>query len=560
MKLFKQVGASNKRNIEMVQSQPNAEFDYVVVGGGTAGCVVAARLSEDRGCTVCLIEAGGSDALLSIRVPMLSFIAISRPSLQWDYQIEPLHALGGRRMAMIQAKVMGGGSSINGLMYTRGASGEYDRWDVPGWTFNDLLPYFKRSETNIGGENWWRGGSGPIFTQRAHSPLPIASAFLEAAAAQGYPIVDDLNADVARGFGYVDYTVRNGIRDSSARAFLGAGRRPLNLTILTHRAVRRICISNGRATGVELSGPGPATLSARRGVVVSAGAINSPKLLMLSGIGPADELRRHAIEVVNDIPAVGSNLSNHVSYGLLYEASAPVTAYRYRTPVGAIAGGISYLLRRRGFLAGTSLPIGGVLSTDPAAKIPDINIALSTALVGSGRGAFGMMPATHGFAIVVRQGTPFSRGQVRLRSSDPASPPIIEGNYFSDPRDLATLTEGVHLARAIGDRPELARYVRRELQPGNIADDPQALAEHIRQKAGNIFHPAGTCRLGADDASVVDQQLRVRGVKGLRVADTSVLPTLVTSGTYALALMVGERAAAFIRGSGEQNATVLLNE
>jgi choline dehydrogenase len=510
--------------------------------------VVAARLSEDPDVSVCLIEAGGSDASAAITIPMLSFIANSRPAFAWGYQTEGIEALDGRRIGLTQAKVLGGASAINGTLYQRSHSSEYDGWGVRSWSFDALLPHFKRSETYLGRPSPYRGTEGPIQVQRSETNLPIAHAFLNAAQAAGHPLVDDTNANVAHGFGFVDCTIAGGRRETSYRAFIRPARVRPNLTVLSGAEARRIAIVSGRATAVELVRTGVVeTVTADREIIVAAGAIGSPKLLMLSGIGNADHLTRCGIPVKADRAAVGTNLANHVRYSLLYVASEAVTAYRYRTLAGAIPGGIDYILRRRGFLAGTALPVGGVASTDGDSSTPDINIALSTALMGSGRGALGVMPKQHGFSLLVRQGRPFSRGSVRLRSGDPSAAPIIDTRYLSDSRDLAVLMRGIRLAREIVSQPELRKLVKREIQPGPIVDDPEALAASIRSTAGHVFHPVGTCRIGEDADSVLDPQLRVRGVEGLRVADTSAIPALVTSGTYALALMIGERAADVIR-------------
>lgn len=521
-------------------------FDYIVVGAGAAGCITAARLAEDPACQVCLIEAGGDDASPWVRIPMFSFVAWSRPQWSWGYSTEPNAAMDGRQLALTQAKILGGGTSINGMLYARGHPAEFDRWGVPGWSFAELLPFFKRSESYSGGETKWRGGSGPVMTRPSTPNLPIIDAFLDAAASAGFTRTHDLNSDVVNAFGPIDVAIGRGIRQSSALRF--GVKRKSNLTLLRNTRVLRIQVEQGKAVGVVVADRhGQKLISAECEVIISAGAINSPKLLLGSGIGPADELRALGIEAICDSPGVGRNLSNHVNYTLMYEVSEPITAYRFRSPLRAIAGGLDYAFKRGGFLAETTFSAGGVIATAPGELVPDVNIALSSALMGPGPSIWKMMPQTHGFMLSVRQGTPYSRGQVRLRSSDPMAPPVIDTRYFSDPRDIEVLANGVRTARRIAAQPEIQRYVSKELRPGPLAGDASSLMQHLQENAGNVFHPGGTCRLGADADSVVDPQLRVRGVEGLRVADASVLPMLTTAGTFASSMMVGERAAFFIR-------------
>jgi choline dehydrogenase len=523
------------------------EHDYIIVGGGTAGCVLAGRLSEDPSLRICLIEAGGSDDHLALRIPALTFLANRGDRFLSRDVSEPEPTLDGRRLPWVHGRVLGGGSSVNGMIYMRGHSSEYDAWQCEGWSFREVLACYRRAESSERGASEWHGGDGPVSVARGRSPLPLCDAFLEAASACGYPVVDDLNADVAEGFGHYDHTISRGVRSSTARAYL---RRRPNLTVLTRTAALRLVFEGARARGVEVIRQGVRqTLRASSEIIVCAGAVNSPHLLMLSGVGPADHLLEHGVSVVADAPDVGGNVQNHVRYALHYSCEAPVTAYQYRQPLRALAAGLRYAFNRGGFLGRTTMSTGGCFKTDPTIEVADMKVSLFNGLMGSAAGRPGMLPAEEGFMFVLHQGSPHSRGAIRLRSGDPSARPAIFPGNFTDPRDMPVLVEGVRRMRELAAQPQMQRFGIAEVQPSPAVCGAAAVAQDIRAKAMNIYHDVGSCRMGMDARSVVDAQLRVRGVEGLRIADASIIPRLMNANTNAPVIMVAEKAADLIRAN-----------
>ncbi|RAI02419.1 glucose-methanol-choline oxidoreductase [Acuticoccus sediminis] len=525
--------------------------DYIVVGAGASGSVVAARLSEDPAVSVMVIEAGGSDAHPVLRVPGLGFAAGSIARFNWNFVTEPIPDLGDRRMTLIQGKVMGGSSSLNGMIYTRGHSSEYDRWaeaGCTGWGFDALKPYFLKSEANARGAGVWHGADGPMRLRRADPKLAICEAFLEAAGASGIPIVDDLNANHAEGLGWYDVNIDRGRRLSASRAYLEPARGRANLAVVTNAQVLRVAIEGGRARGVVAVRNGQeVTYTASREVILCGGAIMTPALLMHSGIGPADALAAHGIEVAADAPGVGRNLQNHPCYRPRFACSAPVTARSHLSPAGVARAGLSYLAARSGPLAESFCSAGGFYRSDPDLPLADMQVVMLSALppIG-GRSALDLLPREEGFGLTIYQGTPHSRGRVSLRSADPLAPPVVRTGYFSDPRDIEVLAAGVERMRRVMRRPEIARWIKAEMAPGPAATTREALIEEIRRNAATSYHQCGTCAMGPDEGAVVDLRLRVRGVEGVRVADTSIMPRLPNAALHAPALMIGERAAALI--------------
>jgi choline dehydrogenase len=531
--------------------------DYLVVGSGASGSVVAARLSEDPDVSVVLLEAGGTNDSLLLRLPGLGFAAANNPRFNWGFKADAAPSMENRELTWLQGRVLGGSSSINGMIYTRGHSREYDIWrqmGCEGWAFDDVLPYFKRSEANERGAGPWHGGEGPVMVRRARPELAISDAFLNAAAEDGFPILDDMNVDVVDGFGFYDINAGHGRRMSSATAYLEPAVDRPNLRILTNALALKVAIEGTKASGVEIMVGGQHHfISVKREVVLSAGAIKTPQILMLSGVGAADDLRERGLPVVHDQPNVGRNLQNHVCYRPQYLCSEPVSASRHLSPLNALAAAVRYGLFRTGPLAETYAVAGGYFRTDQALEVPDAQVVLLSALgpTKAGGATFwyrDLLPDQHGFGLTVYQGSPNSRGTVSLRSADPSDQPRIQCNYFSDPRDMPVLLKAVNRMREMMRRPAIAKYIDRELMPGETIGDDIALEADIRRNGATAYHQCGTCAMGGTENSVVAPDLKVRGIDGLRIADTSIIPRIPNAALHAPAIMIGEKAAAMIKG------------
>ena len=529
-------------------------WDYIVVGAGAAGCVVAGRLSQMMpDARIALIEAGGTRLGLTTRIPGAGFIASTSPRRNWNFETEPVPALNGRKLWWFQGRILGGSSSINGMLYLRGHSLEYDQWaqrGCNGWSFDHVLPYFKKAETNTRGANEWHGDRGPITVKPSRIDLPICDAFLAAAQGAGFAVVDDLNADIAEGFGRIDTNIANGRRASTAVAYVQPARQRGNLDLLSQTLAARIVIEGSRARGVEIVREGVReTIWAEREIILCGGAVNSPQLLMLSGIGAADHLSQLGIPVVLDMPAVGRNLANHPCYSLRYACSEPVTAYKYLNPRAALGIGLRYALSRGGALGESYIATGGYMRSDPALAVSDMIVVMAPALIT--RGGIGwrlgdLFPDRHGFTVMVGVGRPLSRGHVLLRSSDPAAHPRIFPEYFSEPEDLRALVRSVCRMREMMRGPAIRNLIKAELVPGPVTNNQVAIEEDIRARAATFFHPSGTCRMGSDPTAVVDPRLRVNGIEGLRVADASIMPVALNACTHAPTIMIGEKATAMI--------------
>jgi choline dehydrogenase len=533
---------------------PAKGWDYVVIGAGAAGCVVAGRLSEMLpDARIALIEAGRQRLGVTTRVPGIAFVASTFGRQNWNYQTEPVPALKGRRLSWFQGRILGGSSSINGMLYLRGHSLEYDQWaqrGCQGWSFDQVLPYFKKTETNSRGADEWHGDSGPMGVKQSRLDLPICDAFLAAAAEAGYPVVDDLNADTAEGFGRIDTNIANGHRASTAVAFAQTARQRGNLDLLSEAVAARILIEAGRAKGVEIIRRGVReTMWAEREVILCGGTVNSPQLLMLSGVGPAAHLAGHGIPVALDAPEVGRNLQNHPSYSLRYTCSQPVTAYKYMNPVAAVAMGLRYALTGGGSLAESYVATGGYMRSAPSLAVSDTIVVMVPALVtrsGVGFRLRDVFPERHGFTVMVGSGRPLSRGHILLRNADPTTHPLIFPEYFSEPEDLRALARSVQRMRDMMGASAISDLIEAELAPGSIANHQASIEADIRDRAATFFHPSGTCRMGADPTAVVDPQLRVNGIEGLRVVDASIMPAALNACTHAPTIMIGEKGAALI--------------
>jgi len=526
--------------------------DYIVVGAGSAGCAIAYRLAE-AGRSVLVIEHGGSDAGPFIRMPGALSYPMNMAIYDWGYRTEPEPHLGGRRLACPRGKVVGGSSSINGMVYVRGHARDFDHWaeaGARGWGFADVLPYFKRMEAwnpaGQGGDPSWRGASGPLHVTRGTRENPLTRAFVEAGRECGYRVTADYNGEQQEGFGPMDQTIRRGERWSAARAYL----RPAQATgrvRLVRGLVARVLIEEGRAAGVAMADG--STHRAGREVVLAAGAINSPKLLMLSGIGPAAHLADHGIAVVADRPGVGQNLQDHLEIYVQMAAKLPVSLYSYWNLFGKGFVGAKWLLTRKGPGASNQFESGGFIRSRAGIDYPDIQFHfLPIAVRYDGKVA----AQGHGFQAHVGPMRSESRGSVSLASADPAAAPRILFNYMSVPQDWQDFRTAIRLTREIFAAPAFAPYAGREIQPGAAAQSDEDLDAFVREHVESAYHPCGTCRMGAasDPMAVVDPETRVIGVEGLRCADASLFPRITNGNLNAPAIMVGEKAADHILGQG----------
>jgi choline dehydrogenase len=511
-------------------------YDYVVVGAGSAGCVLAARLSEDPAASVCLVEAGPADTHESIHIPVAGG-NLFRSRLDWDYDSHPEPFCDGRRVYLPRGRVLGGSSSINGMIYVRGCPADYDEWDQPGWGYREILPYFLRSEDNERGATAFHGTGGPLGVCDGRALSPSAVAFVAAAVSAGFPANDDFNGPRQEGFGNFQVTQRAGRRCSSATAFLHPAMARPNLTVETNLQVHRVHLEKGRATAVIGSRLDELIeIRADREIIVAAGAYNSPQLLMLSGVGPADSLRALNIPVVVDHPWVGWNLQDHPHAWLGYEHSQPVSLLRASEDQFVR----QYEQDRSGPISSNGPESGGFVMTDPSAAGPDLQLICVPVMLADN---FLSPPTAHAVSFGASVLKPRSRGQVTLVSPEPTAKPRIAHNYYGDPADLELAVAGAEIALEISQQKPLKPFAERAFAaPASAsADDLRAFARsHIQSQ----FHPVGTCAMGL----VVDSELRVLGVGGLRVVDASVMPTIVRGNTNAPTIAIAEKAADMIRG------------
>jgi len=528
-----------------------SSFDYIIVGAGSAGCVLAHRLSEDPECRVLLLEAGPRDWNPFIHMPAGLAQLVRFKSLNWNYQTEPEPHLNGRRLYWPRGRVLGGSSSINAMCYVRGHATDYDDWhDLgnPGWSFDDVLPYFRRSEDQVRGESEHHGADGPLGVADLQHVNELSRVFIQAAEQAEYFRNIDFNGPVQRGFGLYQVNQRHGRRCSTASGYLKPIRTRANLTVRTGALTTRLQFDGHRATGVEYVRHGLRNqVRAEREVLLAGGAINSPQLLMLSGIGPATMLEAAGIKVRHALDGIGTNLQDHLDVMTLTRCSQPVT-YDH---LNEIAVGLKYFLFHEGIGTSNIAEAGGFICSSRSKRSrPDIQMHFVPALLDDhGRNR---LPGD-GYTVHACNLRPESRGHLELRSSDPRQPMAIHADYLSAPDDLEMMLECIGAAREILAQPAFKPFRAHEIHPGNEITDRAGLIEFIRNKAESIYHPVGTCRMGSDDAAVVDPELRVRGIDGLRVIDASIMPTLIGGNTNAPTIMIAEKAADMIRGRQIKN-------
>lgn len=522
-------------------------YDFIIVGGGSAGCVLAARLSENPSARVLLLEAGPRDWHPFYRIPA-GFAKMTKGIGNWGWRTVPQRHMKDMVIRFTQAKVLGGGSTINAQIYTRGNALDFEEWrqsGCRGWGYEDVLRHFRKAEDNDTHENRYHGRGGPLGVSQPTAPLPICEAFFEAAGAIGMPRNRDLAGESQEGVGFYQLTQRGAQRCSTSVGYINPiiGRRS-NLAVRTGAQVLRVLVANGRAVGVELAGEG--VIRADAEIVVSAGAIGTPRLLQLSGIGPADHLREVGIPVVFDQPEVGSNLQDHLDLYVIAECSGPHTYDRHSAPHRSLVAGLQYLLFRKGPAASSLFETGGFWYADPGARSPDIQFHLG---LGSGIEAGVSAMKDGGVTLNSAYLRPRSRGTVRLSSADPADAPLIDPNYWADPHDRMMAIRGLKLARSIMRQDALKPFIRAERLPGADVRSDQDHFDYACAHAKTDHHPAGTCRMGSDDRAAVDPELRFRGIDGLRVVDNSIMPALVSSNTNATAIMIAEKASDMIKAA-----------
>lgn len=527
------------------------EFDFIIIGSGSAGSVMAHRLSEDGKNTVLVLEFGGTDRGPFIQMPSALSYPMNMSTYNWGFETEPEPHLGGRRLATPRGKVMGGSSSINGMVYVRGHARDFDAWEemgAKGWGYRHVLPYFKRLENSHGGQEGWRGTDGPMHVKRGRRLNPLYQAFVDAGHEAGYPLTPDYNGYQQEGFGPMEMTVYKGFRWSAANAYLRPALRRRNVKLVTRAYVHRVILEGKRATGVEYEVGGEVvTAKARREVIIAASSINSPKILQLSGIGAPDVLKAAGLPVNHVLPGVGENLHDHLEIYFQMESKRPVTLYSSLNLYSKAMIGLEWLSFKTGLGTTNHFESCGFIRSKAGIEYPDIEYHfLPAAMRYDGKLAF----RGHGFQVHVGPMRSKSRGHVRARSSDPKAPPKILFNYMSHPDDWEEFRACIRLTRELFQQPVMQKYAGREIQPGSAVQSDAEIDAFIRQHCESAYHPCGSCKMGSskDVTAVVDHECRVIGIEGLRVADSSIMPQVTNGNINAPTLMIGEKASDHILG------------
>jgi len=532
----------------MTTQQEQIDADFIIVGAGSAGCAVAARLSEDPATRVLLLEAGGEDRNRWIHIPLGFGKTFADPSVNWCYETEPDPGAADRRVFWPRGKVLGGSSSINGMVYIRGQAEDFDHWRQlgnTGWSFEDVLPYFKRSEHQTRGSDAYHGTDGPLCVSDV-AKHPICQAFIAAAIELGLPRNDDFNGASQEGVGYHQTTTRQGRRCSTAVGYLRPAMARSNIRVVTEALTEKVIFDARRAIGVAFRQDGRlVTARAAQEVILCGGAVNSPQLLMLSGIGPREHLMEFGISVLHHLPGVGQSLQDHYSAPIKLKCRLPITVNDVmKSNARKLRAGLEYYIFHRGPLSMISSPAALFARTRPELASPDVKCSISP--FSAERPQDGLHRWS-GFTIIAYQLRPESRGQIKLKSANPADPPAVYPNYLAAETDQRTIVAGLKLCRRLLASPRLERFVESEFQPGPAVESDEQLLDYVRRRGGTVYHPTSTCKMGDDPMAVVDPELRVHGIDGLRIADASIMPTVVSGNTNAATIMIGERAADMVR-------------
>lgn len=528
----------------------NQEFDYIIIGAGSSGCVLANELSQDSSNKVLLLEAGPVDNKLLIHMPAGVYSVFKDPSINWNYNSEVEAGMAHRNITLPRGKVLGGSSSINAMVYMRGHPRDYDYWaknhHLPKWTYDQCLPYFKKCESSDRGASDWRGAEGRLGVTRGKLENPLFDAFIEAGKQSGQGTTDDPNGYNPEGLARLDSTIKNGTRSSAAVAHLRPALSRENLTLCTTALVHRIIIENNRATGIEFGyKKTKMNAIAAREVIVCAGAVNSPQILMLSGIGPTGHLKQFGIKSKHHLPGVGQNLQDHLSISVAYESTRPITFHHASNPLYKLLAGSQWLLTRKGFVASNIWEAGGHIRGYTDVEYPNLQYHFAPIhmdYVGT------KIKLYQGFTTQLDQLRPKSKGEIKLLSADPSHRPAAHFNYLSDPFDLGEMTEAVKRIRELVSQPSFDEFRGRELVPGSQVQSDSDIENFVRTEATTDYHPSCTCRMGTDRMAVVDEEMKVHGIDGLRVIDGSVMPDIVSGNLNAPIQMIGLRGADFILG------------